>query len=746
MNYNYPIENLYAGSSLGNLFTFVLLDSESNIHGIWSSIDNSYYLGNLSFGFFSGTEEIAPSNTIFEPSGQTTLFESEGLHIAKRITLPFSNDLNASREELQKVLVDIEASNLSNARTNLRVVAKFRFPAVAAPFFTKKPSVEETEKEYVINHNSRFLTAREVLTNKKTIVRFSEPAASFVTDSKTAHVQFELNLSPHETAILNIVLCVDPVAGENFVLGRKGSVGSRRADSSPSKLQEMLSTSDFMTPSGVINRGIYWAKVNTLRVQHKFRSGFGFTNDPPQDIIVVRDLAWYAMGCDYLSPAFSRRLIDLAEDYCYHEDGKLTEFIHADEIAPDLNDYDLNINDDTPLFIMALEHHALLSGDTGFTMKAFKLAMLAANYIFTQLKGGLVYCDAKGTNVRGIASWRNIIDGYNLTGCVTEINAECCAALHAAAHLANMVGVSSLANKYEEEAAKLEKNMLSKLRRDETGLFFLNIDQEGVPHAAITGDLVFPVLFGIGDEKLRLKIVDRLLSEDLWTDYGARTVANTDPTYDPQFGMNLMGGIWPNLTAWFAMAAKEFYPERVAEAMEKIYMISELESPVEFGNVVPGEFPERLNGDNFKSMGMGMSPWMPPTYLWLGIEGLLGLKVNEKSVKIEPSLPHDWTFLCVFNIPVKGEKISVVIYEGMIYADVRIESELSTRVGTFSQIRNSLELRVFKFIDDIGVKVFAFSFLGYEGKVSIPVNEHSIDIDLILAENEMKEICVDETD
>ena len=52
----------------------------------------------------------------------------------------------------------------------------------------------------------------------------------------------------------------------------------------------MLSRSFIFTPAPVINRGLQWAKVNTLRVQHRYRDGLAFTNDPPQDIVVIRDL------------------------------------------------------------------------------------------------------------------------------------------------------------------------------------------------------------------------------------------------------------------------------------------------------------------------------------------------------------------------------------------------------------------------------------------------------------------------
>ena len=48
-----------------------------------------------------------------------------------------------------------------------------------------------------------------------------------------------------------------------------------------------------------------------------------------------------------------------------------------------------------------------------------------ADYMLTQRdENGLVFCRAKGVDMYGISSWRNIIPHYTLDGAVTEINAE----------------------------------------------------------------------------------------------------------------------------------------------------------------------------------------------------------------------------------------------------------------------------------------------------------------------------------
>ncbi len=94
-----------------------------------------------------------------------------------------------------------------------------------------------------------------------------------------------------------------------------------------------------------------------------FRPDHGFTNDPSQDIVVVRDAAWYALGSDYVTPEFSRRLFELIARHGIEHGGKVTEYIMACTDPPFKSDYDLNINDDTPLIVCAAYHYYSVTHD-----------------------------------------------------------------------------------------------------------------------------------------------------------------------------------------------------------------------------------------------------------------------------------------------------------------------------------------------------------------------------------------------
>ena len=147
------------------------------------------------------------------------------------------------------------------------------------------------------------------------------------------------------------------------------------------------------------------------------------------------------------------------------------------------------------------------------------------------------------------------------------------------------------------------------------------------------------------------RILDLLYSAAFYTPYGIHTVARDEAEYHPHFGHGLMGGLWPNLTAWVAYAGRALYPERLAAMMASVYALSEIENPAAAGHLVPGEFPEWFDGETFESRGMAMSPWMPPTYLWLGVAGLAGVAPRPGTLEINPHLPEEWDWISVRNLP-----------------------------------------------------------------------------------------------
>ena len=684
LQYKYPIEHLYTGSSLGNRFAFAQLDEVTNVLGLWSSTDNQFYLGEWKIEIVVNDKPLTPTETVFHPQSQTTLLKS-GLASAEiEFLLPFAvDDCRDYDESLRAGIMLLRFRNDGRDKATFVVKHSLVFPAVPSDKFTKKPPESQTKKFVSIKTAGR---AYEITTEENASearIFWSDQAAHRSTsDERSLQVEYEFGVAPKQTREEPFVLAFSPkgVKQAYSTLQQCQDTGAV-VEWTHEQFDELLSRTEIFTPEPIVNRGLQWAKVNTVRVQHQYRTGEGFTNDPPQDIIVIRDLGWYLLGSNYITPSFSRGLLELAEKFAFHDDGKLTEFIRADEEVPEKHDYKLNINDDTPLYVYGLYHHAITCGDESFLRYAFPLMKRACDYILSQVKDGLVRCYADGTNVWGICSWRNIIDDYNLTGAVTEINVECYYALRLLAIVASKLGHDPDALFYNKAAEELKQAINTTLVSEKTGLYLLNLDNNGVRHHDMTGDLIFPVMFDVAEGEVRRRILERLTSEEFWTPYGTRTVSPHEANYDPNFGCQLVGGVWHNLTAWTAYCLRKECPETLVEGMLNTYRLGETEKPRDFVNVVPGEFPERLHGETFESRGMTMSPWMPPTYLWLGVEGLLGVKPTLDGLEITPALPATWKWIAVNRLLYKDEHISAFLYEGTLYSTHDVQSGHPTKVG-----------------------------------------------------------------
>jgi glycogen debranching enzyme len=439
-----------------------------------------------------------------------------------------------------------------------------------------------------------------------------------------------------------------------------------------------LSVAQVITPEKLINDGSYWAKVNMLRVLARYPRGIGFTNNPGSSPnIVGRDLAWFALGCNFLDPQFSASML-LRYAGTQYENGKMPEYYNA--VTGQVDDYGLNINDDTPLFILACGHHHYVANDERFLREVWPAVARAADYILTQRdERGLVVCTARGENVYGIAGWRNVVPHLTINGAVTEINSECYAALAMTGRMAGAMAklhkgkgdFEVEAERYSKAANALRDAVNEHLLNPRNGMYLLNIDLDGHEHADVTGDEVFPVMFAVAPPAVAYRIISRLNTSDFQTEAGLRTVSRLSPDYTPYRDVGLIGGVWPGLSFWYAFAAAKLYPDAMAHNLKQTY--SHFLRDPKIYNTVPGQFSEWFDGESLINRGMRLSPWEPPRYLWAAIEGACGLTIGEgvledptqrpsgkeaSRFRVAPLMPSGWRWLGVRRVPLGGRYYS----------------------------------------------------------------------------------------
>ncbi len=667
--YRYPVDKLLTGAAFGNLASFLKLTPQSDVASLWSALDNQFYCGRWVTHVYLSGERATPVDTTHADAYQETSYTCGPLTVRKRTFVPMS-------DPLQVVYVVVTLENPTDEPLPAAIMSDIHYPAFVWPGTYKVPEQAQRSKRVSHRELDGLIVSSTVGRNEEVRVFGSEiePTSTYVSDRGFSRT-YSVTAAPRTSTDVSFAL----------VYGANGEEAALRVYQTLPKAVEVLReaqeyygrlrrTGYIRTPDALINRAIDWAKINTVRVQHQFPAGAGFTNDPSQDIVVVRDAAWYALGSDYLTPEFSRQLFDLIAQYGIHEGGKVTEYIMACADPPFKSDYDLNINDDTPLIVCAAYHHYSVTHDRATLDRLWPMVRAASDWIISQIHGGLVVAHSQEANVWGISGWRNIIPQSQISGAVTEINAECAHALRLASTLARIVGDNETAERYRGAGLRLKDTINRRLVSPKTDLYLLNIDPEGEHHHDITGDQIFPVLFDVADEDRKRAILELLYTAEFWTPFGVRTVGKNQVEYDPEYGVHLLGGIWPNLTAWVAYSSRTHSPRRMVSAMRNIWKISEVDNPKAYQNVMPGLFPERLSGETFKSRGMAMSPWVPPTYLWLAYEGLLGFEPSPDGLRVNPHLPADWKWIGARDVPIMGTRMSCFYYRRTLYSSIPVAS------------------------------------------------------------------------
>ncbi len=469
-------------------------------------------------------------------------------------------------------------------------------------------------------------------------------------------MQFSTVLDKRESAslIFTFALCA---GGPDEVRQAYGSAPkiAKALQETQAHYHDSLESSVALTPNAEINRGVLWAKANMERVLLKPQSGWTLTNDPRESTKAVgRDVAWFCAGTDYFRPEFSRECL---QQFIKRQepDGKIVEYY--DMLSGETDDYGLNVNDNTPLIVWSLWHHYQITGDRRFLEDVYEGAAKAGRYLAGQRNDqGLVWCTSEKTGAHGIVGWRNVIEGYRLSGATTEINSECYAAFRCIAHMAKEMDDEGTGTEFEQLARDLKDAVNRHLYNPGNGLYYLNIDVDGLARSDITADLVFPVMFGLADEDVAAHIVRRLSDRDFWTSGGMRTIPHDAVNYTPDEASGCLGGVWNGVTFWYAKAAAAYIPNFANEALT-VGFKNYARDP-QRNNTVPGQFSEWLHGETLVNQGMSLSPWFPPRYVWAVIEGILGLDISENRPRLSPHMPDDWSWCGLRNFPYRGKRIT----------------------------------------------------------------------------------------
>ena len=695
-SYSISDTEMAAGSTFGGPKCVCVLKATGAIEKIYSSDCGKTVIGGVVAHHWDRRTGIAltalPGSFVIHPEHQEHLFSlSNGVDVREDIFV-LSSKPDGTSVDPPAVYYDIELHNPTSQSVRIEtygfallrgdtehdvctrfdkqhnaLVASNKSDEAVARIFAC--SVPVTSWEATMDHGKAIATSSPGILSNQAHAPASDPLGIL-------HVSHELK--PGQRARFYFVVTFSAGGERDALRALNGLPDAAQALlSTRTYYHEILNRSVVLTPDAQVNRGVLWAKANMLRTMLLASTGWCFVNDPSRsNNSVARDTAWFAFGADYIVPEFAEAsLLWYAEHL--EPTGMVVEYydIRNGETA----DYKLNINDNTPLLIIALWHHYSTTQNKAFLQHVYPVARKAANYILSQRnEQGLVWCTAAGTADWGIVGWRNVIEGYRLSGATTELNSECYAALQAISHMARVLDEHDQSKRFKTEADALRAAINAHLLDSQTGLYYLNIDLNGDRRSDVTSDLIFPVMFGVADDETAAGIISRLNAEEFWTEAGIRTVPRNAPNYEPIHGFGLLGGVWVGVAFWYAFAVAKFNPGFMAEALA--HSFAHYSKDPRRNNTVPGQFSEWLHGETLVNQGMMLSPWFPPRYLWAAIEGAAGLDLSGGTPSINPRLSPDWKWIGVRDLPLGDQLLTwfaVRVPELQVYTNFHFQQSAS---------------------------------------------------------------------
>jgi glycogen debranching enzyme len=288
------------------------------------------------------------------------------------------------------------------------------------------------------------------------------------------------------------------------------------------------------------------------------------------------------------------------------------------------------------------------------------------------------YVEYNRATDRGLANqgWKDSWDGvrYN-DGSVAqapialcEVQAYVYGAYLARAHFAREMGDEPTYERYRAKATKLKADFNRDFWLEDRGWYAIGLDRDKRPIDSLTSNMGHCLWTGIVDNDKARLVADRLMSPDMFSGWGVRTLGASMPGYNPI--SYHCGSVWPHDTAIVAAGMARYglfeHSQRLFSAL------------IDAGVALGGRLPELFSGLDRSEFA---SPVGYPTscspQAWAAASPLLCLR---SILRLDPWVPYGKTWLApalpagikrlkVVGIPLAGSRVTVEV-EG---DDVHIE-------------------------------------------------------------------------
>jgi glycogen debranching enzyme len=327
--------------------------------------------------------------------------------------------------------------------------------------------------------------------------------------------------------------------------------------------------------------------------------------------------------------------------------------------------------DATPLFVMLLGELRRWGLATEVVDRLLPHAERALDWMIHRGdRDGDGYIEYQRSTLTGLANqgWKDSWDGIRYgDGTVAEPPIALCevqgyayAAYLARAHFAEEIGDAATRAFWSERAAALRAAFNRDFWLEDRGWFAVGLDAEKRPIDSLASNQGHCLWTGIVDEDKAASVADALLSPEMFSGWGVRTLAADEPAYNPV--SYHCGSVWPHDNAIIAAGLIRYgFVDHAHRLMRGILDVAEAND---------GRLPELLSGIGRDELAVPAAyPTSCEPQAWAAATPLLFLRlllrldpwVPHGRVTVAPALPAWMSRLEVAHIPLGGRRIDVAV-------------------------------------------------------------------------------------
>lgn len=283
------------------------------------------------------------------------------------------------------------------------------------------------------------------------------------------------------------------------------------------------------------------------------------------------------------------------------------------------------------------------------------------------------YVEYLRINPRGLLhqGWKDSWDALRYAGgeqadpplALCEVQGYVYAAYMARARFADEAGDVETARRYRHRAVRLKASFNRDFWLEDRGWYAMALDGDHRPVDALASNMGHCLWTGIVDEERAPIVARHLLSPPMFSGWGLRTLASSNPAYNPV--SYHCGSVWPHDTAIAAAGLMRY--GLVEESHRLILALLDLASTEE------GRLPELVAGFSRHEFPLPVPyPTSCSPQAWAAASPILLLRtllrfdpaVSLGKLFVDPVLPAEITRLHVEGIPLAGGRVTIDVENG----------------------------------------------------------------------------------